>query len=698
MTDAKSDSATKVPIGSGPWAERTLLGMVCTLVIVIFVWSAESGFLESASPRAKDCYYNLLVQGFRAGQLNVKRDPPAGLARVANPYNPSLNAPYVWEGDHLCYEMSYFKGKLYLYFGVTPAVALFWPYAALTGHYLSHEEAVVIFFAGGFLVAAGLLYMVRRAYFPQTEVWVAAAGLLVLGLATGILETLSSCDVYEVAKSCGFLFSMLALAGIWRALHAPRKQMRWLVLASLAYGLAIGSRPSLIFGAIILLIPVARTWGTPTERGLRRQFAWWLAAAGPIALIVLGLMLYNARRFGNPFEFGWHYQLTSFQNVNARQFSLHYLWYNFRFYFLEPMGWGSRYPFLEVRMPNPSMAGFFGLASPYAGILTNFPIAWLALAAPLAWRNRPPGESSALRWFAAAVFLLFLICALTMCLFFAAGSSYELDFLPALMLLAVMGIFGLERALANFTTRRWIVRAGWGLLLAYSIVFNALATVESHAASNYFFGNSLLNQNRESEAIAHFETALTLEPNSAPCHAALGIAYYKTGLLEEGLKELELAVALDPKYAAGEFNLGCGLFQMGRVNEAAIHFEKALEIDHSIAETHFAQENNNMAWSFATDPDASKRNGPLAVKLAEAACRMTHYQTTIMVGTLAAAYAEAGRFDEAIATAQKACALASKAGDEKLLKNNQALLALYLKHQAYHESPEDEQPIQDETH
>lgn len=375
----------KTPGRKNPWSENIILAIVCTLVIVIFAWSSEPGFLELASPRAEDSYYNLLVQGFRAGQLNVMRDPPPELARLANPYDPNLNAAYVSESDHFCYEMSYFKGKLYLYFGVTPALVLFWPYAVLTGNYLPHTGAVVIFFAGGFLAAAGLVYLVWRKYFPGTSVWVAVCGLLALGLATGILETLSSCDVYEVAKSCGVMFSMLALGGIWRALHAPGKPVLWMLLASLAYGMAVGSRPSLLFGAIILLIPAARALFAPTRRNsLMHAGCLLAAAAGPITLIGLGLMLYNVRRFSNPLEFGWHYQLTSFQNVDARQFSVDYLWFNFRFYFLEPMRWGSHFPYLEARIPEPSMKGFFGLASPYAGILSNYPATWLALAAPLA--------------------------------------------------------------------------------------------------------------------------------------------------------------------------------------------------------------------------------------------------------------------------------------------------------------------------
>jgi tetratricopeptide (TPR) repeat protein len=92
---------------------------------------------------------------------------------------------------------------------------------------------------------------------------------------------------------------------------------------------------------------------------------------------------------------------------------------------------------------------------------------------------------------------------------------------------------------------------------------------------------------------------------------------------------------------------------------------------------------NNLAFLLASSPDASLRNGPEAVQLAEKACQLTHYQMSFLVNTLAAAYAEAGRFDEAIATAQKACAMASGSGELDLLKKYQELLALYLQHQPY---------------
>jgi len=95
---------------------------------------------------------------------------------------------------------------------------------------------------------------------------------------------------------------------------------------------------------------------------------------------------------------------------------------------------------------------------------------------------------------------------------------------------------------------------------------------------------------------------------------------------------------------------------------------------------------NNLAWLLATCPDAHIRNGTQAVAYAERACKLTRYHMTPMVGTLAAAYAEAGRYDDAIAMAQKACAQAAESGQQDLLRRNQELLALYLKHQPYHET------------
>ncbi len=100
-----------------------------------------------------------------------------------------------------------------------------------------------------------------------------------------------------------------------------------------------------------------------------------------------------------------------------------------------------------------------------------------------------------------------------------------------------------------------------------------------------------------------------------------------------------------------------------------------------------AVRNAHRAWALATSPDAAKRDGALAVKLAEDACLQTQYRQAFIVETLSAAYAEAGRFDEAVGAAQMAAALASQSGDEKSKQQDQEMLRLYQHHEPYHEPP-----------
>ena len=94
---------------------------------------------------------------------------------------------------------------------------------------------------------------------------------------------------------------------------------------------------------------------------------------------------------------------------------------------------------------------------------------------------------------------------------------------------------------------------------------------------------------------------------------------------------------------------------------------------------------NNLAWLLATSPDSTARNGAEAVRLAEQGCRLSGYQQAQLLGTLAAAYAEAGRFTEAVATAQKSIELARAGGDTRFAAVNEQLLGLYRAGRPYHE-------------
>jgi len=583
MIDRQSDGReAEVSGGRRRWIQRGILGAVCALVIGVYAYTAHSGFLTWSSLSADRNYYNSLVQGFRAGQLSLEEEVPPGFASLADPYDPAAYARYV------VLDLSYYKGKFYLYFGITPALVLFWPYVALTGHYLPQKDAAVIFCLVGFLVSTGLLWALWRRYFAAVSVAAVAAGSLALGLATFTPYLLARCEANEVAISCGYALTMLALAAIWKTLHEPERRARWLAAASLAYGLAVGARPSLLFGAVILLVPVAQAW-----RERRAVLALLLAATGPMVFIGLGLMLYNALRFDSPFEFGVRYQLTGIRLLAQQFFSLRYLWFNLRVYFLEPARWSGQFPFVhDITLP-PVPAGNAGIDTPF-GVLTNIPLVWLALAVPLAWRGRSTESCSILRGFLTAVILLFGICALTLVLFCGAASRYEVEFLPALVLLAVIGILSLERAVAPTSESgqavkpvwRRAMRWGWGLLLGFSVAFNLLASVERCAEPHNNLGRMLLKVGNVSDAIVQFRQALRLKPDFAEAHNDLGNALTRTGKIGEAIAHYEQALRINPDFTGAHIDLGVALSQLGSNQDAIAEYEQALRIKPDIPEAH----------------------------------------------------------------------------------------------------------------
>jgi len=93
------------------------------------------------------------------------------------------------------------------------------------------------------------------------------------------------------------------------------------------------------------------------------------------------------------------------------------------------------------------------------------------------------------------------------------------------------------------------------------------------------------------------------------------------------------------------------------------------------------------AWRRASNPDSGIRDGQEAVRLAEQACDLTGHKRPLFVGTLSAAYAEAGRFDEAVETAARAEALARAAGNETLADRDKNLAELFRSRQPFHETP-----------
>ena len=185
-------------------------------------------------------------------------------------------------------------------------------------------------------------------------------------------------------------------------------------------------------------------------------------------------------------------------------------------------------------------------------------------------------------------------------------------------------------------------------------------------------GISLLTKGRRDEALFHLRASLALNPNQAPIHSSLGVALLEAGQPEESVAHLRKALEIDPNDGDAHYNLGNTLMQMKQGREAVTEYEQAVKINPKDT-----QALNNLAWILATWPDALIRDGTKAVHFAERAEALTERRSPVISATLAAAYAEAGRFDDAVKTGQHALQLAATEGNISRADSIRAQIELY---------------------
>jgi tetratricopeptide (TPR) repeat protein len=194
------------------------------------------------------------------------------------------------------------------------------------------------------------------------------------------------------------------------------------------------------------------------------------------------------------------------------------------------------------------------------------------------------------------------------------------------------------------------------------------------------YGVQLADQGRLMEAVPELREAVRLRESSAPAHLNLGAMLCSLGQLDEGIFHLERALQLDSSYTQAYRNLGEAYGSLGNRARAARYFDLAVTDRPDDA---FLL--NRLGWLLATSPEPAVRNASKAVEIAERAVRVTSRQDPTSLDTLAAAYAEANRFEDAAAAAAEAITLAGRRGDRDLLGELTRRQALYSARQKYRE-------------
>lgn len=376
----------------------------------------HGGALTSVTPPG---YYGLLTEALTAGQVNLRIIPDPEFLRLADPYAGP-------QGTNRPHDMTFYRGKFYLYYGITPALILMVPWRLITGTYLTEVAASASFCLVGFLIGAQWLLRTYRRYFANVHIsWVMLC-LAVLGLGSPIYFLGNNPTFYAVPIAGAFFCLMLAglLFDNSNRSRTACFSLIWLAAASLVLGLAVGARPNYVAGLSLLLLPAVRCWQrSPLGQKWNRETQSLAAAAIlPAALIGAGLAYYNYLRFGSITEFGIRYSLSTVNQNTMSLIGLEFYPKNIQLYLFHAADFIRYFPF------------FHAGDRPF-GILPHLTLACAAFLFPIT--RLSPLFRFDHSWANSGIFWLGTSCAnlAILCLFFGGEDRYLVDFVPGALLL-----------------------------------------------------------------------------------------------------------------------------------------------------------------------------------------------------------------------------------------------------------------------
>jgi len=187
---------------------------------------------------------------------------------------------------------------------------------------------------------------------------------------------------------------------------------------------------------------------------------------------------------------------------------------------------------------------------------------------------------------------------------------------------------------------------------------------------------------RTDEGLQRCHEALRLKPDFAEAHNSLGTALVKVGRPTEAIQHYHQALQLTPRDAIARHNLAKVLVGTGRINEAIEHYNEFLQLapDSIVALT-------NLAWLLASREPEQGGDPARAIQLAQRARELSRQENPYCLDALAVAYAAAGRFSDAVITAERAVEVAESTGQSRLAQKICARLELFRAGQPYYEVP-----------
>lgn len=420
-----------------------LIGHIWAVIFIIYAWFITFGNFTTWKNTTR--YYSQLADSFVKGQFHI--DSEIGeLANSEDPYNNESRLPF----DDEIWDMSLYKGKLYVYWGPIPAL-LITPLQYFSDIKVTDIYLVYLFFCGLLIFNTLIILKLWGNFFINIPVKNVVLSIFVIGLILPIPWSLNQPDVYEAAIGAGQFF---LIGGIYFIILAFEKkvQKKYLFLTGLFWACSVGSRAINVF-PILFLTALTLFWIWKNDL-LNWKLIFKLAASLLTPLLVGAILIgyYNFARFDSPFEFGLRYQITIY-NLNQDMpltFQTEYVPLNAYAYFIQPFEFIHVFPFIQPIKFLSLLGGNIVTPHLYAGgrvvgVLFYAPFLILALI-PIFLKNKTQVPSFILY----ILSFSFLINLITILFYFYSQMRFLVDMVSQVTLLAIIGYWIVTQSSRRF--------------------------------------------------------------------------------------------------------------------------------------------------------------------------------------------------------------------------------------------------------
>ncbi len=320
--------------------------------------------------------YAELAKAMVDGQLYLELEPPQWLVDMDNPYDKGAREELQKQtGEEYLFDVAYYEGHYYVYFGVVPVLLFYLPFYLLTGASFPTAIGVLISCIAFILGITGLLDRFARYHFKRVSLGLLLLLQIPLVMCSGILYLIKFPTFYSLPIMTALAFTVWGLY-CWMRGRASRRAWVWYLVGSLCMALVAGCRPQLLVFSLLAFPLFWREFITNRRITTKQGMKEFICLIAPYAVVALGIMLYNKARFGSITDFGANYNLTvndmTQRGINAGRF-LPALFA----YFLQTPSTTGVFPWIQPTVFDTTYMGQTIKEVTFGGIFACLPVLWM---------------------------------------------------------------------------------------------------------------------------------------------------------------------------------------------------------------------------------------------------------------------------------------------------------------------------------